>query len=796
MKHFLPAIIIAASTLFASAACFGEERHAQQAKPAENLLTGQWEAMWITCPDVSPTSYGVFHFRRTFNLADTPESFVVNVSADNRYRLFVNGEPVVSGPARGDLMHWYYETVDIAPFLKAGENVIAAKVWNLASLAPFAQLTHHTAFILQGNSQSESMVNTNEKWKVWHNTAYSPCLEFFQGTGATDIVDGSLYPWGWEKNEYDDSGWTSSVIYQRGKTYGSNDIYEWVLYPREIPLMEESMMRLDKVRRTASAKVPDGFLEGSAPLVIPANTKDTILVDQSFETTAYPELTVSGGKGSTVKLRYCEALFNRDGKGNRNDIDGRVATGTLDIFHPDGGEDRMFRPLWFRCYRYIQMEIETGDEPLTIKDLHGRFTAYPFEEVGSFSCDRPEFRKIWDVGWRTARLCANETYFDCPYYEQLQYVGDTRVQALISLYVSGDDRLMRQAINAFYFSKHFEGITQSRYPNRVTQYIPTYSLFWINMIHDYWMYRDDPAFVRTFLTSIDGIIQWYADRIDPETGVLGPVPQWNFIDWADGWPTDGRMVCAGSHLAAVNGGSEILSAQLAYALKDAAELMKAFGKDGRAKEYEELYDSLASAIYSKCWDDGRGLIADDIEHKTFSQHGNILGILSDVIPMDRQKEVCQKVLSDTSLIQTTLYFKFYLFEAMKKAGLADLYCDQLKPWQDMIDLGLTTFAETPEPTRSDCHAWSACPLYNFLATICGVTPAEPGFKSVNIEPHLGTLKQIDGVIPHPDGLIKVSLKKNGKKLKGTVTLPQPLSGTFRWEGQEIRLHSGVNKIST
>ena len=113
----------------------------------------------------------------------------------------------------------------------------------------------------------------------------------------------------------------------------------------------------------------------------------------------------------------------------------------------------------------------------------------------------------------------------------------------------------------------------------------------------------------------------------------------------------------------------------------------------------------------------------------------------------------------------------------------------------MLNIGLTTFAENPEPTRSDCHAWSASPLIDFLAMVCGIEPAEPGFKSVKIEPHLGVLQEVEGKMPHPNGLISVSLKQKGKKLRGEVILPSNLSGTFVWQGNTMALNAGNNKIN-
>ena len=115
-----------------------------------------------------------------------------------------------------------------------------------------------------------------------------------------------------------------------------------------------------------------------------------------------------------------------------------------------------------KTFRYIQFDIETGDEPLILSDYYNVFTAYPFEENAVFETEDEGLQQIWDMSWRTSRLCAFETYMDCPYFEQLNYPGDTRVQAMISLFVSGDERLMKDAIRLFGYSITPLGITQGR----------------------------------------------------------------------------------------------------------------------------------------------------------------------------------------------------------------------------------------------------------------------------------------------------------------------------------------------
>ncbi len=769
---------------------------AQNLKEINPDLLAGWPASWVSMPGVPQKDYGVYHFRKTFDLDGKPEKFIVHISADNRYRLFVNGKAVCNGPARGDLYNWYFETVDIAPFLKKGSNIIASLVWNMGVYAPVAQVSNQLAFVMQGNTEKENVVNTGRGWKVFKNDSYQPCsmdngqrLKSYMVIGPGDQVDGGAYPWGWETEGYDDSKWVQTVPITNpvGAGYGTDNY--WTLVPRNIPLMEESLQRIPAVRKANGITAHKGFLTGQEPLVIPPRQTVSLLVDQTFNTVAYPELLVSKGKGATVKQTYAEALFTKEGqKGNRHDIEGKMIIGNYDIFHPDGGDHRLFRPLWLRTYRYLQLDITTKDEELVLHDLYGMYTGYPFEVKSSFTSNDPSLQQIWDVGWRTARLCAGETYYDCPYYEQLQYEGDTRIQSLISLYVTGDDRLMRKALIDFNNSRVPEGLTQGRYPSNRLQVIPPFSLFWVTMVHDYLMHRKDDAFVRQFLTPVKGVMDWYEKHIDQERKMLGPMKWWNFVDWDQSFKN-------GVPDGANDGNSSIITLQYIYTLQQAAELFAYFGKTHEATHYRKLAEQLSRGTYKECFNRARGVMANTPGKNSYSQHASIMGVLTGSIPQNEMKRVMNGVLTDTSLSQATFYYRFYLTRALKKAGMANLYYAQLKPWRQMLDMGLTTFAENPDPTRSDCHAWSASPNYDFFATICGIVPDKPGFASVRIEPAMGELKQVAGAMPHPDGTISVSLERKGAKgVVAEIILPGTLAGTFVWEGKEIKLKPGPQKI--
>jgi alpha-L-rhamnosidase len=756
------------------------------------LIGQEWSASWISCPGIGGREYGVYHFRRTFQLDTRPATFVVHVSADNRYRLWVNGHAVCSGPARGDLQHWNFETVDIAGYLQPGENTLAAIVWNMGVYAPAAQISNQTAFLVQGDGKAEQAVNTGRNWKVVRDSAYHPCstdngarLRTYMVIGPGDSVQGGAYPWGWEQSGYDDQGWRQAVGVTRPASWGSGTDNLWTLVPRGIPQMEERQQRIPVICRGVI-----GMFGGGRSVAIPAHATTSILLDQTYNTVAYPELTVSGGKGSVIRLSYAEALVDKNGnKGNRGETEGKELRGNYDVYVADGGSRRLFRPLWVRTFRYLQLDITTGDDSLVIDDLYGMYTGYPFERKASFSSNDTSLRAIWDVGWRTARLCAGETYFDCPYYEQLQYEADTRIQSLISLYVTGDDRLMRKALLDFFHSRIPEGLTQGRYPCNRFQVIPPFSLWWIVMIHDYWMLRKDDAFIRQFLPAVRGVLDWYEGQVDTTAGMLGPMPWWGFVDWADAFG-DGQPP------GASDGHSAVITLQYAYTLRLAAELMGSFGGQYSyaGQRCRKLATDMARGTWRACYDIRRGEMANTPEKNSYSQHAGILAILADAVPVADRRAVMEKILHDSTLQQATFYFRFYLNQAMKAAGMADLYYSQLGPWRQMLKTGLTTFAEKPEPTRSDCHAWSASPEYDFLATICGIMPDAPGFSRVLIRPALGELTEVEGSMPHPKGMIRVRLRRRGAGIVGEVELPEGVTGRFVYGGKEVVLHGGRQMI--
>ncbi len=216
---------------------------------------------------------------------------------------------------------------------------------------------------------------------------------------------------------------------------------------------------------------------------------------------------------------------------------------------------------------------------------------------------------------------------------------------------------------------------------------------------------------------------------------MGGLEWLNFTDW-----TEGFMV--GSPPGVDLGGSALISLNFAYALDRASHLFAYFNDTYNANRYSNISLQIKRAVFDLCFDGERGLLADTPQKKEFSQHTNIFGILTDCIPPSQQSAVMQQVLKDSSLVQTTIYYRFYLFEAMYKSGFGDDYLQMLGPWKEMIDKGLTTWEEGDYDERSDCHAWGASPNYHLLSIVCGINPGLPGFREILLTPHLGNLKHV------------------------------------------------------
>ena len=774
---------------------------------------GRWPAKWVGHPRVKGDDFAVVAYRRRFAV-DSSTTVRLHVSADQRYELFVDGARIGRGPERGDRENWFYETYELN--LEPGEHVIVAKTWWLRPgfemyRAPFAQMTERPGFLLGAEGVASELLDTGvAQWQCKIIGGYELVdPEMTWGTGSKVRISGDKYPWGFESGAGEDWQDAEEVSLALCAATANESVPVWRLRPAVLPAMLEEPVSVGTARyvcavdtentRPMQVRISDSFateadmwnalLAGKSELEVPSNTMCRVIVDLGNYFTAFPELTTSSGAGSFVRMNWAEALFEQQEeatKGNRDEIDGKYFIGVGDTFMPDGGSNRVFSTLWWEAGRYIEIVVKTADEPLVIESLRLREEHYPYQQDCSLDAADTRFAEVFSIAKRSMEMCSHETYMDCPYYEQLMYVGDTRLEALTTYALTRDDRLPRKALLMFDVSRKNSGITHSRYPSYIEQVIPPFSLWWVSMVHDYAMWRDDSDYVLERMRGVRAVLDAYRGWMNSDGLVEAPVG-WNFMDWVPNWrsgiPPEGDK--------GING---LMNWQMVYALRLAAELEDMVLEPEMAQRNRRQADALNEAVKETFWNEDRGMFAEDAKNTSFSEHSQCLSLLCNGVKGSMRERVVNGLLTAPDLDRTTIYFTHYLFETYRLIHRMDKFFERMSLWFSLKSLGFKTTLEAPEPSRSDCHAWGAHPVYHYFASILGIRPSAPGFSRVIIEPQLADMPWAKGVLPHPKGQICADFSVRDGVLVGNVELPEDVKGTLVYGGVSRDLKPGRNVI--
>ncbi|MCG3178711.1 MAG: hypothetical protein BIFFINMI_01040 [Phycisphaerae bacterium] len=768
---------------------------------------GRWPARWIAVPGWRPDDPGVWAYRLAFE-AEQAATVRLHVSADERYRLFLDGQPIGAGPERGDQENWFYESYDLA--LSAGRHVLVAQAWWLgpAGPAPYAQMTVRHGFLLSAEGEWEGRLSTGlAAWECRRLGGYRWLIpKMAWGVGAKVHIRASEFASGFERGE--GNGWApaAAVADAVNASIANEQPATWLLRPAMLGEMFSERLHVGVARHVqavaddATGELPvraadhladeaaawNAMLAARGTVTLAAGQRRQVIVDLGDYYCAYPELTTSGGAGASVRLHWAESLFEAPegpDKGHRDRIEGKFFRGAGDLFEPDGGPGRRFETLWWEAGRYVEIVASAGGEPLTIDELCIRQTHHPLTPAATFECSDGRLTEIVPIMVRALQMCSHETYMDCPYYEQLMYVGDTRLEVLATWALTGDDRLPRKAAVMFDRSRVTGGLTQSRYPSRVRQVIPPFSLWWIAMVHDRALWRDDAATRAEMMPGVRAVVNAFEGWVNGN-GLIERLANWAYMDWVPAWK-------AGVPPGGEDGISGPINLHYLLALRLAAELEEIAGEPELAARCRRLADRTAAATVAQFYDAGRGLLADDVAHEHFSEHAQCLALLGGVGDAAMRGRLAEGLFAADDLARTTIYFTHYYFETCRLLGRMDRFMERMGLWFDLRRLGCRTTLEAPEPSRSDCHAWAAHPAFHYLATILGIRPASPGFASVRVQPQLGPLAWARGSMPHPAGRIGVDVRSRDGRLTGSVELPAALSGTLEVNGRSIRLAGGL-----
>ena len=536
------------------------------------------ELPWIWVPGGDAAHTQLALFRRTLELDEAPASAKIRISAETRYKLYVNGVLAALGPAKGDASEWFVDTVELAGLLRRGENVLAVEVLHYGTAeAQTNQSLFHTSTpglyvedvatgdallgdALDGREQDAPAeipanalaaiyaprpacgldVRADRRWRCRVDGGFSIVSEnpFFGPLQILEDRAGDVTLAGWKLPGFDDSAWQKADPYDivRLKT----GVSPRNLRPRPIPAMRRERCRFAGLYGNRETSVPaaawEALLAGRDRVVVPAHATEFVEIAAGEEMTGFLSLRVAGGAGATVRILtsecYVEAqeggLMAETRKGDRTDASGELA-GFTDTYRVAGSGSaeapEAFEPFWFRTFRFVRLAVETADEPLALAGFDYEETGYPLEVRTWVETSDPAMADIWDMSLRTLERCMQETYTDCPFYEQLQYLHDARSQILFTYAVAADDRLARQAIDQFSRALRPDGTLNASYPCTEPNIIPGFSIYYILMLHDHMMWFGDRAFCMRYLPYVDAILGYFDRnlRADGLVGSLGGV---------------------------------------------------------------------------------------------------------------------------------------------------------------------------------------------------------------------------------------------------------------------------------
>ena len=780
------------------------------AHPSDTVpLQGHW--LWDT-RDGGGDAGVTCLFRRKFTREEAGHRPLLRISADSRYRAFLNGTLISRGPSRGTPEFYHYETVDLADRLADGENVLAAEVrWYGRKFEPRAEVHQTPGFwAMLGPAENPGKIVTDAAWRVRRSPTHRlisiprnhPVSGWYHVIDPTEDTDFSRLPETWTRPGYDDADWTPVVVLEPAIGRYQAKSYYFVgheLIGREIPPLEETPVSPGTVQQAGTIR-PDrdpqsvreiqgtltpanlAWPDFSKPLHLPEAGTHYLIVNAGALTTGYPRLAITAPAGTLVEFRYAEALSQNFKKTVRDDPACTVE-GYYDLFTCRKGRT-VVEPFVWRTFRFLRIAVHHPAGPVTLEKLETIFTAYPFRQQATFESSDPLHRTLWDVSWHTARLCAHETYEDCPYYEQIQYELDTQLQSLVGYLVAGDFRLARQALRQFAASRRYDGIISCRAPAVAWEptIIPNLAFVWIEYLEDYYRYSGDGSLVEELWDCLEGIFKWFDQFL--RDGVLDDVPYWVFTDWT---LPHGRHIC---------GSTGELNLRRIGALGSASRLATALGRADRAAHFDRDLANAVSAVKKVFWSDPEKLFVDEPDGTLVAEHASVLAVLYGLIEPAEGRQLLDRLAKRTDLAKMSISLAYFAFRAAQKIGYYEkIWSQRLHNWTDQLALHATTWFETREPSRSDCHGWGSWIMTDLLTAVLGIQPARPGFTEVRIAPNFLNLEWAHGTIPTVRGAIAVAWRREKNRVHYEIELPENTPGILVLPNGTEKFISGKIKIS-
>lgn len=708
------------------------------------------QAQWVWSHVGSATQPECVLFRKTVAYETIPDSVSLHITADTSYLLTVNDHIIGRGPANSQSTR-YYDTVDIAPYLHIGENTLTVQVIHYVGDPHKANRFEAGPISMPAKPQGGLLIFGDPAWQTNRSYQCSPMKAFRL------IAAPKTYMYLGFFEEYDAretvEEWFPAVEIEAHDEYFLGGVVRaWQVLERTIPMPFEHWEPFKGVTRASDNFANSEAIFGDAGLVFPSHCDAWIELDAGFCLTAFPLIEFTDGAGSRVEMLYAECYGSDENgvfvKNDRTDYktSGQHLEGVTDVYIAGGGH-HCYQPFYYKAFRYMRIRVQTEDAPLKIRVTGLLRTGYPLEITSDFTHMTAQDREIREISLRTLQNCMYDTYMDCPHYERMQYVMDAFLQMQFSTAISCDDRLIRKAITDIGDAQRPDGLIPCCVPSSLQQIIPGFSLFFIYMLKHHYFFFGKTDLLQKYFPTVERIL-WFFEQHLNEQMLLCGTGYWQFTDWVAEWEK-------GVPIRSEQEPNGIQAMMFAYALKEAAVIAEALGYVDVARRHMTLFDKLKASIHTRLYDGESGLYRDTPAREDKSQHAQIWAVLAGIAEGDCAKQVMMRCMTEPHIAKVSFCMEFYLFRALEMVGKYAASQARWQVWKDLMQQHVTTWPEDPVTCRSECHAWSAVPLYEYTHCGLGVTPAAPGFEQIRISPKMLWLQNFGGHVQTPAGNIDV-----------------------------------------
>ena len=697
-----------------------------------------WTAKWIWDKKNLMAENVWMCLSKKVNIGKKPEELIAHISADSKYWLYINGETVVfegnvkRGPEKDG---GYYDSIDISPFLKEGENSICALVWYWDDETSYSYCGSGQGGFLFEAVNADINIISDQSWKVKRHSAY---------------IDSALYPpnyriaeysiyfdarkdiGDWTSADYDTSSWENATEYASGGegAYGR-------LYPRGIPFLKEyGLKNYENSKNYENYKVKNPFGE-------------KITVDVPYNAQLTPYLKVIAPAGKKIHITTENTLI-----------------GAVSATYVTKEGEQEFEALGWVNGEHITYDIPCG---VTVVSLMYRETGYDSEFCGDFKCDDEFLNSLWQKSLRTLYVTMRDSFMDCPDRERAQWWGDVTSEMFMTMYSMDINSylLYQKGVEAMLSHVDDTKVLQTVVPINGDYFeLPVQQLAGIVGFLTYYEYTGDTAFLeKVYDASLDYLRLW---EIGENNLVVHRPGSW---DWAD-WGSKADMTA-------------IENAWVYYALSAVEEMADVLGKDEDIAFIAERKAAVEEG-YKALWTED-GYKSKDVRKP--DDRANALAVLSG-LAKEEQYSVITNVFTTTQ--NSSPYMEYYVLEALCEMGEYEAAKDRIKDrYADMMGEDYSTLWEFWDSWRgTKNHAWSGGPLVIISKHFAGITPLEAGYEKVEIKPQYNLSDSMSCTVPSVKGLITLDYEKTSENYTVNLTLSQGMKAVlYVPKGADVNINS-------